>query len=707
MHHGVGQRGEQADPIVEEIVVTAQKRSQNIQDVAASISAIGAADLGAKGIKDMTDIQFFVPSLHFGGQFGEQNIAIRGVGAFARQPGVSVSIDGVYQSRTSAAQLYQLDLERVEVLRGPQGTLYGRNSNGGVVNFITAAPTQEVEGLIRVGYAEFDETRIQAVYSAPINDRIAVRIAADHTDRDEGWIENHVPGVDDLMQGEYSNVRVKLAAEVTDNLSLDLMYAKGKMSGPLDHQLRLTDNRELTAATIPQLATARITLEPLEVFADTEMNTEREYDLYSLTFELDMCWATLKSITAQQDFRDDQDWDLDSSDLPIFVSNDHTVHETFTQEFNLLGSNDTFEWVLGAFYLGEEYEARTFHELPLPINFSPLPSQLDFDQPSYETDSLSFFVDGTWHITDRARISAGVRRTEDEIDEYHKNTFLVLVPDPVVAFQLCDQGTKKDWSATSIRAVGQYDVTDTGNVYVSYSEGYKAGGVARYECAPAFDPELVDAFEVGYKGVFNGGRTSLNVAAFYYDYSDFQVSQTVGIAVVTRNAGDTEVLGAEIELSSMLNENWAISASMTLLDTQYGDFTNLDGMNPALGLQSVKGNPLNKAPDTSVNLGVSYTTRAPWGGRLALHADAAYRSRTYFREFKEKEDSQEGYTIVNLNATWESENRAWQGRLFARNATDEEYVVGITGGNAVGARVGNWGMPRQVGFEVTRRFGAI
>ena len=126
--------------MVEEIVVTAQKRSQNIQDVAASISAIGAADLDARGIKDMTDIQFFVPSLHFGGQFGEQNIAIRGVGAFARQPGVSVSIDGVYQSRTSAAQLYQLDLERVEVLRGPQGTLYGRNSNGGVVNFITAAP---------------------------------------------------------------------------------------------------------------------------------------------------------------------------------------------------------------------------------------------------------------------------------------------------------------------------------------------------------------------------------------------------------------------------------------------------------------------------------------------------------------------------------------------------------------------------------------
>ena len=192
------------DEVIEEIIVTAQKRAQPILDVAASISALGAEELDARGIKDMYDIQFAVPSLHFGGYLGDQNIAIRGIGAFARQPGVSVSIDGVYQSRSATAQLYQLDLERLEVLRGPQGTLYGRNSNGGVVNFITAAPTQEVEGYLRVGYAEYDETKVQAVYSGPINDRVAFRIAVDHTDRDEGWVENNVPGEDDLMRGEYT-----------------------------------------------------------------------------------------------------------------------------------------------------------------------------------------------------------------------------------------------------------------------------------------------------------------------------------------------------------------------------------------------------------------------------------------------------------------------------------------------------------------------
>lgn len=138
---------------------------------------------------------------------GEQNIAIRGIGAFAHQPGVSVSIDGIYQSRSSTAQLYQLDLERVEVLRGPQGTLNGRNSNGGVVNFVSAAPTPEVEGFLRVGYAEFDEVKYQGLYSGPISDRVSFRIAVDHTDRDDGWIANNVPGEDDLMRGEYTNAR--------------------------------------------------------------------------------------------------------------------------------------------------------------------------------------------------------------------------------------------------------------------------------------------------------------------------------------------------------------------------------------------------------------------------------------------------------------------------------------------------------------------
>ena len=691
--------------VVEEIVVTANKRSQSIQDVAGSLSALGAEDLDAKGIKDMYDIQFAVPSLHFGQLLGTQSIAIRGIGEFARQPGVAVSLDGIYQSRSSTAQLYQLDLERVEVLRGPQGTLYGRNSNGGVVNFISAAPTREVEGMLRVGYAEYDETKIQAIYSGPIGDRVAFRISADRIDRGEGWIENRVPGVEDLMQGEYGNVRLKLAADLSDAVSLDLMYAKGTMQGPLDHMSWITSEPELAVA-IPQIATAAHTIEPLEVYVDTKSDSDRDFELYGVTAEWDMGWATLRSITAQQEFSDFFRSDRDVTELPLFDVPDISNTDTFTQEINVLGSNDRLDWVLGAFYLREDWDRHTLFNNALPVLGFPVPSQLDFMQPKFETDSLSWFLDATLEVTDRARVSAGVRRTEDEIDEYHRNEFRVLVPDPVLAFLACDQAVREEWGATTVRAVGQYDVHDTGNAYVSYSEGYKAGGVAQYECTAPYDPETVDAYELGYKATFGGGRTTLSAAAFRYDYTDFQVTQVIGIRTVTRNAGDAEIRGLEVELSSILSEHWMVAGAVTLLDTEYGDFINLDGMRPERGFQNAKGNPLNKAPETALNLGVAYATPVQGGGRLTLRADAAYRSRTYFREFKDEADSQGAYTVVNLNANWESEDRAWEARLYARNATDEEYITFILGSATSGARLGTWGMPRQVGLEVTRRFGA-
>ena len=244
-----GAAAEQAqDDLIEEIIVTANKRSQSVQEVASSLSVLGAADLDARGIKDMYDIQFAVPSLHFGPQLGNQKITIRSISEFNRQPGVAVSLDGIYQSRSSTSHLYQLDLERIEVLRGPQGTLYGRNSNGGAVNFISAAPTREAEGMLRVGYAEYDETKIQAVYSGPIGDRMAFRIAADRIDRGEGWVENLVPGAKDLMRGESGNVRLKLAAEPTEAVSVDLMYVKSTTKGPHEHLSWVTFDPALAEA---------------------------------------------------------------------------------------------------------------------------------------------------------------------------------------------------------------------------------------------------------------------------------------------------------------------------------------------------------------------------------------------------------------------------------------------------------------------------
>lgn len=697
---------EDAAPI-EEILVTANKRSQSIQEVASSLSVLSAEDLDSRGIKDMYDIQFAVPSLNFGPQLGSQKITIRGISEFNRQPGVAVSLDGIYQSRSTTAHLYQLDIERLEVLRGPQGTLYGRNSNGGAVNFISAAPTREAEGMLRVGYAEHNETKIQAVYSGPISDRVAFRIAVDHLNAGDGWVNNLVPGEKDLMRGETSNIRLKLAAEPTETVSVDLMYVKTKATGPQEHLTWVTfDPDRATAGGTPQLVTAGKTFEPFNTHVNGKNDSNREFELVGLTLEWDMGWATLRSISAQQDFDDLVEADRDLTDAPLFDILDTNNFDAFTQEINILGSTDKLDWVLGAFYLQEKSNRGFVFSNAEPVFFLPFPTQFINTQPKLNTDSMSWFFDATWEVTDRARVSAGVRRTEDEIDEYHLNQGFGLIPgmDPILLFVGCDKAEQVDWGATTIRVVGQYDVNDNGNVYVSYTEGYKAGGIAAGECAAPYNPETVDAYELGYKATF-GGSTTLSAAAFHYDYENFQVAQIIGITPVTRNAGDAEISGFELELSSILDENWTVSGAATLLDSEYGDFLNLDGLQPALGFQNNRGNPLSHAPETSINLGITYTTPVEWGGRLTLRADAAYRSRTYFREFKNKLDSQSAYTVINLNANWESEDEKWTARLFARNATDEDYLLYLLGSSGVGARYGSYGPARQVGMEVTRRFG--
>ena len=696
------QEQEEAEDVaaIEEIVVTATKRSQSILEIASSVSAISQEDLELRGIKDMYDIQFAVPSLHFGEILGEQNITIRGVSGFNRQPGVSVSIDGIYQSRTTTSRLSQLDVERVEVLRGPQGTLYGRNSNGGVVNFVTAAPTEAPEGYVRLGYAEFDEIKIQGVYSGPIGDKAAIRVAIDHTDRGDGWVENLVPGEDDLIQGELTNIRAKLALELTDSFRADLVFAKSEIDGPMDHLAWVSLDRDL--ATF--MADGIVSFEPQESYAHPPNDSERDYELYGLTLTWDLPFGSLKSITAYQEYDDFFDMDRANYSVPVFRTPATEKTETFTQEFNLVGETGQLDWVLGAFYMDDDWTSDTqfvFLEAQFGL---PAPPILDFQVSEYETTSAAVFLDATWNITDRTRINGGLRYTEDEIDAQHTNAFLIAVPDPLLLFTTCDQRSEEKWNETTFKAAAQHDFNEAHHIYAFYSEGYKSGGIATNECAPAYDPEEIAAVEVGYKASLFGGKTRLAVAGFFYDYSDFQLIQVVELSAVTRNAGEAEVWGGELEIDSILNENWSWSLALTLLDATYEDFVNFDPKNPELGFQQLSGNRLNSSPETSINFGLTYSSPVPWGGTVVVRADVAHRSRTYFREFNEPEDSQDAYTVANLNATWRSRDGTWETRAFAKNLFDEEYLTFILGTGADGGRHGTWAMPRQVGFEVTRRF---
>ena len=687
-----------AQQVIEEIVVTAFKRTQSPQDIPSSISVIGLQEVDSKRIEDMYDIQFAVPSLHYSQYIGGANISIRGIGDFLGNPGVSVSTDGVYQSTASTAALAQMDIERVEVLRGPQGTLYGRNSNGGVVNFISRAPTSEPEGYVRLGYAQYDEYKVAAAYGGPLGDRTSFRIAFDHTESHEGWIKNLDPVQDDLMFGESTLVRLRLTSQLTEELELGLLYANSAFDGSLSHTAIFTDNRELTD---PMIGATNISLDAHETYAPLDDDFEKDYELFSISVSWDLPFATLDSISALQEFDDFRLHDGGAFDTLLIILDSTTTTDTFTQELRLGNSGETLDWIVGAYYMDIDIER--LHPITFPRGLVGLPpaTSLVFDTPEQATESTAFFIDGTWNIADRTRVSFGARRTSDDLSITRHNT--IAHPLFGVFFTTCDAATDFDYSSTTIRAAGQYDLSDNGMVYLSYSEGFKAGGLNFTDCNPAYEPEQVDAYELGGKWTLASGRTTVNAALFHYDYSDFQVVQIIGLAAIITNVGDSSIDGLELEVSSNLNSHWSISAGITLLDSEYDDFVNLDGLHAEKGFQQLRGNPLNKTPEEGVNLGIVYQTTFGDGSSLRLGAHAAYRSRTYFREFEEREDSQGPYTVVDFNATWESCDGSWTSRLFARNLTDEEYRQSISGEATTGGRFGLWGMPRQVGVEVTRR----
>ena len=694
---------------VEEIVVTALKRSSTVIDTPASITAISSTDIEDKGITDMHDLKHMVPSMNFTNVLGAQNITIRGIGQFNGNPGVSVSTDGVFQSRAHSSQLGEMDLERVEVLRGPQGTLYGRNSIGGVVNLITKNPSQDSDGYIKLGYGNYETTKAEAAFGGGISDSTSFRFVLSTTDQGEGYYDCLNAGCGEQGYTDKKAYRLKIRSDMSDSVSADLMVASVETEGTPDPYGWLTDNRELsTAFGFPQVAAEPISTKPHEIYqTPTSLSvngtnmTDREYDVSSLTLRIETDFGTLTSITANQEFNDQFNLDRDGTAGLYLDTFDISETDTFTQEINLNIERDAMSLVFGLFYMDDETSRHTHFDNPQPILGFPVPSTFDFKHDKMDTESEAFFADGTFDLSDTTRLSLGVRRTTDEFTSKQDNFISILVPMPLIAAQTCDREVVTEYSSTTSRAVLQHDLNADSNVYASFSEGFKAGGYATYECTEPYDPEEVTSFELGFKGAL-GENTSLNASLFRYDYTDFQVLQVVGIQTVTRNAGDATVNGLELEALSNINDSLSINYGLTLLDATYGEFLNTNGIQPQLGEQQLEGNYLTNAPKVSINLGLNYTSLMSSGASLTYRANAAYKSRIYFSEFNEY--SQDAYTIVDLNLIWESSDETLRSRFFIKNATDEEYISGYLSSATGGGRFGQWGYPRTAGIEIQRNF---
>ncbi|MDA9661164.1 TonB-dependent receptor [Gammaproteobacteria bacterium] len=692
---------------IEEIVVTALKRSSTVVDTPASITAIGANEIEDKGITDMNDLKHLIPSMNFTSVLGAQNITIRGIGQFNGNPGVSVSTDGVFQSRAHSSQLGEMDLERIEVLRGPQGTLYGRNSIGGVVNLITKNPSQETDGYIKLGYSDYNTTKVETAFGGGISENTTYRLVLSSTDQGEGYYDCLNAGCGEQGYTDKQAYRLKVNSELSDQITADIMVASVTTEGTPNPYGWISDNRALsTAFGIPQLAAQPISLKPHEIYQTptsesvngTNM-TDREYDVSALTLSIDTDFGTIKSVTATQEFNDQFNLDRDGTAAALFDTFDISETETFTQEINLNIERDAMSLVFGGFYMDDETSRHTHFDNPQPVLGFPVPSQFDFKHLKMNTESKAYFADGTFDLSDTTRLSLGLRRTTDEFTSKQDNFISILMPAPVIAAQTCLREVVTEYSSTTSRAVLQHDLSQGSNVYASVSEGYKAGGYATYECTDAYNPEEVTSLEFGFKGSLSES-TSLNASVFRYDYSDFQVLQVIGIQTVTRNAGDATVNGLEIEAVSEINDSLSVTTGLTLLDATYGAFENVNGVQPELGVQQLEGNYLSNSPKVSLNVGLNYFQNIESGGSITYRANASYKSKMYFSEFNEFPQS--AYTIVDLNVIWESADETLRSRFFVKNLTDEDYISGYLSSATGGGRFGQWGTPRVYGVEVSR-----
>lgn len=702
-------------PQIEELVVTALKREQTLQSVPAAVTAIGAEALQRQGVRDATTLQFNVPSLVAGKLTGITAISIRGVGlnqfGYASQPGVAVHIDGVYQARLASGGLGQLDLERIEVLRGPQGTLYGRNATGGAVNFITASPSEAFEGSVLASIGNYSSYRLNAVVNVPLNDRVRTRFAVNYDERGDGFEENVIPGGSDADKGSVLSARFKVAADITDTATVELAVYGLQRRGAFPYlQLNSAPNAAAVAAN-PFLAGAIVPLQPHRYSSDLTPRSKLNIYGGTITADIDLGAAVLKSITGYSQYYYTDLYDSDGTNLAFTPQTDISKSYTASQEFDLSGQFGRLDWLVGAFYMDDTLKNVTQYDFPLGFPASGLApgARLQFNSRPYRVRSAAVFTDDTFNVTERLRLIVGARYSEDRITSRQLTTInrLQVAPGVILPSLVTCNNVEVDKTFTSFTPRGgvQFDIAEGIGSYATISRGFKAGGVNGSSCDNVYQPEKITSYEAGLRMRFADGTVTLNPTVFYYDYTGFQVTQIQGLSSPVINAPKASVKGFELEAAWRPNEHLTFNATLSLLDAEYGDgFTNTDTLNKGLGVQDLSGKRLNRAPEQSGSFGAEYRTSMMSFGQLSFRADVYASSRIYFREFNTALDSQPSYQVVNLNVLWDSPDGKLTGRIFADNLGNEDYLAQLGAADAFGARFSTWAPPRQFGAEIKARF---
>lgn len=734
---------------IEEILVTSTRRTTSLQTTAAAVSAFSSDDLSVRSVNDIQDLSVLSPSTNVSFYQGEAQVYIRGIGYSGIIGGTDSStalhIDGVYMSRSSAAVPGFFDVDRVEIVRGPQGTLYGRNATSGSVNIITKKPTEEfsAEGSVTIG--NYDRYKVFGAVSGPLSDSVRARVAVQREDR-SGYTTvirpqsdpSATPVTDDIEDKSDITARATIEMDASEDVRITLTgdYYEADDAGVVWHFINAGTGSNPFMRNLLESGGHYLPEEKSRTMG-SDVNHINKLRVWGLTGKLE--WAlgdySLTSLTAYKETRPLNKDDLDTTSGFGVDQLREEDHSQFSQEFQISSpQGEKLEWILGAYYFTEDNAVRNEYFLPFVDEAFGLPSDdgcclLKLNGES-ETEALAGFGEATYDITDRLEVVLGARYSWEKRDGANLVVFENFIPgllDNVAPFTDKNGNPGGDsFSAFTPKFGLNFTVNDDVFTYATVSKGFKSGGfnTGSYQNTP-FDPEKIWAYEVGVKADLFDQRLRVNAAAFYYDYKDLQIQDTEGNNTVVRNAAKAKIKGVEIESTALLTEELTLDLNATWLHARFSGgclsnpkFLTYDSggtngcptnpLTPATpnNLQNLDGNHLFRAPDWTIAVGLQYTTDLANGGSLTFRGDYKWQDKTYLTNFNNPaianpSAEQGSYDWARARVSYTNPTGNWQIAAFIDNITDEVVATNATfNGDIIDSTLtGSLAPPRTYGVE--------
>ena len=706
-----GQQSTTSGTQLEEITVTSQRTQESLQDVPISVTALGEDDLDRRQITNTLDLISQVPNL-----VGSNNVGLgsattfflRGVGQdesiSTSDPAVGTYIDGVYIARQINNNSYLYDIERIEVLRGPQGTLYGRNTSGGAVRVMTKRPEEELKAYVDLGYGDYDSYDIKAMLNTPVTDTLAFRVNGFALGQDQGYIKDLTTG-EEYWKPEGYGVRAQLRYRPSDStdITLSVDYANEEGTEVIGSDFNRNTDKDLFTVVSGEEGQ----------FAETDQLG------VALNMEFAIGDMTLESITGWRDLNQTYLLDLSDDAVPQYVLPHDSNHKQLSQEFTLSATSGKLDWLAGIFYMAEENSSTVGDELFLfgGIVAANFRKTLDND-----TDSLAFFAQGTYNFTDQFSLTLGGRWTEEDKEVDVVQYF--VAPGPETGNPGDFPGTPGTliplWNTSNVEANGtpsdvtfseftpkvalEYRQSDDLLWYLSYTEGFKSGGWNARVTDPRdftlFNPETVASYEAGLKSEFVDNRLRANLTLFRADYDDFIITALNEQGrFVTINAAETRIQGLEAELLFRATANLDLFGNVGTMD---GEYLKLEGADFPIT------NEVKRTPKASYQLGFNWTIPTPaFGGAVFTTATFSHQD-TYYNGLKNAPvELAPEQDILDFLVGYGPDDGRWRLEAGCKNCTDDEYYHSTLNFGSLGFATQFPGLPRTWQASFRYNFGAL